>query len=130
MSGTLEGTRDPSNPFVEWVLGELTERGWNREDLRKAAGIGRSSGINNVLSRTKALGPDLARDIARGLGVKQRVVFIMARLIDDEDIGDAKEEYEMDEIQKMLSRITNPTERERIRRIIRSIVRETARHGN
>lgn len=117
---------DPGNPFVEWLLGELDERGWSREDLARKAGI-KSTGITNIVNRNKNLGPDLARAIANALGVKQRILFTIARIIDDEGEDDARQEKEMDEIQRILARIDDPRERERIRRIIRSIVRETLR---
>ncbi len=122
----MSGTKDLGNPFVEWLLGELDERGWSREDLAREAGV-KSNGITNVVNRKKNLGATQARVIAKGLGIKQRIVFAVARLIDDEEVGDVRQEKEMDEIQRMLSRIEDPKERERIRRIIRSIVREALR---
>lgn len=123
----MSGTTDPANPFADWLLNELEERGWDRETLAREAGLSRSSGINNVITRVKNLGPDLARAIAKGLGIKQRVVFVMARLIDDEGVDDAKAESDLAEIQAMLSKVSDPKERERIRRIIRAIVRESNR---
>ena len=119
----MSGTTDPSNPFVEWFLDELQRQNLSREEVARKAGI-KSTGITNVVNRNKNLGPDLARAIANALGVRQRVVFAVARLIDDEGVEDAKEESELAEIRKELARIKDPKERERIRRILRVIVRE------
>lgn len=119
---------DPSNPFVDWLLEELRTRDMTREDLARAAGI-KSTSITNVVNRQKNLGLDVAKAIARGLGVQQRVVFAIARLIDDEGVDDAKADSEMAEVQALIAKVDDPSERARLYRIIRAIAKETARRG-
>lgn len=80
----MSGATEIDSSFISWLLAELDKRGWTREELSRRAGVG-SSAITQVVNRQKNLGVDLAKAIAAGLGVPQRVVLIKAGLIDDEE---------------------------------------------
>ena len=122
----MSGTMDRENPFVEWLLVQLEEKRISREELARRAGV-KSTGITNVVNRNKNLGPELARSIARALEMRQRIVFTAARIIDDEGADDAEQDRELEEIKKILSGVKDSEERARIRRVIRTIVREIVR---
>ena len=108
---------------MEWLLAKLDEKGWTREELARQAGM-RSSVINNIVSRNKAMGSKVAGRIADALGVPQRDVLIMAGLLNDEgDIEDVKEEDSIREIRRLLDAL-DESKRDEARRIIKSVLRE------
>lgn len=109
----MSGTKDPHNPFVEWLLSELERLQISREELARRSGVG-SSAITNIVSRTKNLGEDLAKKLANGLGVPQAEVFRRAGLLDDESsITEEQSDYAR-EITRTISKIKDPEKRRRI----------------
>lgn len=109
----MAGTKDPSNPFVEWLLSELKRLDINREELARRSGV-KSSAITNVTSRTKNLGKDLAKKLAEGLGVPQHELFRAAGLLDDEGAQDEEQLDYAREITRTIAKIKDPQKRRRV----------------
>jgi transcriptional regulator with XRE-family HTH domain len=65
--------------FADWLQRELERRGMNPNQLAKASGRGANT-IQNILKRERSVGPEVARDIAKALGLPQHVVFLAAGL--------------------------------------------------
>jgi transcriptional regulator with XRE-family HTH domain len=117
---TMSGTVEVSNPFVEWLNGELARRGWTREELARRAHIS-SPGLTHIMNRQRNLGPEMARHIAKALQISQVEVFQRARLIDETINEDAFAERD---IQRLLSEM-DPEQR----RIAISVLEAIARAG-
>lgn len=73
--------------FHEWLQAELDKREWSQAEFSRQSGIDTGT-ISNVLNDVRKPGPEFCRDAARGLKVPQRVVFVAAGLMDDDDPND------------------------------------------
>jgi transcriptional regulator with XRE-family HTH domain len=82
MEGLMSIKDRKNNLFVKWLLQELESRGWSREELARRAGV-QSSSLTHIVNGDRNVGADVARGIAKGLGVPQVEVFTRAGLIDD-----------------------------------------------
>lgn len=71
-----------NDSFVEWLLEELERRGLSREELARRADVS-SSTITHIVNGDRNVGAEVARGIARGLGMPQVEVFTRAGLISD-----------------------------------------------
>ena len=121
MSGENEGR----TPFVTWMLHKLDERGWTREELARQTNTS-SSVITNIVKGNAAIGVDVARRIAVALDVPQRILFVIAGLMDDEDIDDAKEEDQIREIRRVAFSIEDDDERQRALDIAETVLKQIA----
>ncbi len=108
----MAGTKDPSNPFVEWLIKRLNKKGWTREELSRRSGVD-SGSIANIINRKTDLGPDVARKIAKPLEVSQVFIFRLAGLIDEELIDEEAEAWQ--EIRRILSTMPPNRHEEAIR---------------
>jgi transcriptional regulator with XRE-family HTH domain len=79
-------TISKSRAFVKWLLDEIEKSGMTREELARRGGV-RASSIAHIVKGDRMVGPDVARGIAKGLGVPQIEVFARAGLIDDVPIA-------------------------------------------
>jgi len=79
---SMSGTMDDTNPFVEWLQEQLQEKGWTVAELARRADTPQS-GLVNIVNRQKNLGIDVAKRIARALGISQIELFARALLIDE-----------------------------------------------
>lgn len=109
----MGSTRDKDNPFVDWLLAELKHRDWTQADLAREM-VAQTSIVNNVINRRVALGVDLAKRMAAALGVKQRTLFLVAGLLDDEGDDDAADET-FQEIRRILSGLSADRREEALR---------------
>ena len=77
----MAGTTDTDNPFVDWLLAQISSRGWTSAELAKRMDMNQGN-LSNILTRKVNLGPDVARRMADALGVPQIELFAVAKLID------------------------------------------------
>lgn len=112
-SHRVSGTKDPHNPFVEWLLSEIVRLQITREELARRSGV-KSSAITNVTSRSKNLGKDLAKKLAAGLGVSQAEVFRQAGLLDDDVAQNEEQQDYAREITRTIAKVKDPEKRRRI----------------
>jgi transcriptional regulator with XRE-family HTH domain len=76
--------------FSEWFRLQLEERGLKPYHFAKLAGM-RAGTVHNLLHDERGLGPEVARQIAAGLGLHEGVVFLAAGLMTDAPIIDGKD---------------------------------------
>lgn len=78
----MPSTPETSSQFTAWLMGELNQRGWSREELARRADL-YSSVVSKIVNGESGIGPDVAKKIAKALDVPQLTVFRKAGLIDD-----------------------------------------------
>lgn len=101
MSGTT------GSSFVQWLLTEISDRGWTREEFARRAEIN-SSVLTHIVNGDRSVGSDVARQLAKGLGVGQVEIFERAGLINEKLDEDEKATRE---IKRLLSKMDKDRKR-------------------
>src|SRR6266498_5116197 len=68
-------------PFNDWLLEQMTERGWTQADLARASGLNRQSISDYINLRRTNPEPEALVAIAHGLNISPITVFRKAGLL-------------------------------------------------
>jgi transcriptional regulator with XRE-family HTH domain len=66
--------------FKEWLTKEMQSRGWNINDLARAAGVSRGA-LGNIVRGERSAGPDVCTGIANAFKLPPEQVFRRAGLL-------------------------------------------------
>ena len=98
--------------FSDWLLGEISKRGWSQADLARASGVNRQSVSDYINRRRTNPDPDVLVSLAKGLHISPVTIFRAAGLLPE-----GGENASFEDWQFLLSQLV-PDEQEEIRQII------------
>jgi transcriptional regulator with XRE-family HTH domain len=75
---------DNNMDFADWLKSMMEAQNLSNSELARKSGLDKST-IGNILNRERSAGVDVCKALAKGLGMRQRDVFVIAGLLDDEE---------------------------------------------
>lgn len=98
--------------FSDWLLSEISKRGWSQADLARASGVNRQSVSDYINRRRTNPDPDVLVSLAKGLHISPITIFRAAGLLPE-----GGDDANFTDYQYLLSQLSLE-EQEEIRQII------------